>query len=713
MSLAACGGSGSSDPAKVTVLPANSVQFDLADQFVGICGTTSCAGAKKVLIAGAADAGLTLEGDTVKVGFTLDAWQVVNHCDINGCTQFWEIHPFPVCYAVSGSSLAPSTGCATGAPVAKGPTWNPNDTDPLSDQQNLARSLFGVANGRAVFTPGLGRSIGSDGLWWGDVTITPESYHEFWGFEANPLALPFSVVLGPASAGTSPVALLLPAQDATKVAARTFVNTTAGVTTTYWADRSDEVFAVSLSQHQVLGRRVRKAVTLPLTITVGLLEAPQATYSLVLTPSTISLSGFGGGGTVYNLSLMKTAPEPANSPAPLVPFAGLWAHTPDGRSLVACFNEPLDETQLSLDQFSVSDELQLLSAEPSVVAQCVNFRTSPQRRSSRYQLTAKHLHSRSGAVLAEAVLSFTPDDAAGSAVQRVSSFETKGLLPREGGGALASTGPVFGLIDPAGVTFHHLEQGVRKPAISGLAVTVEGDPSAGGVWANWAESASSGVLALQETSGVETVWRTADVPAAQLVNGGLLAVVGDGSVLVWGTGTPMVRFQKGSPPQVLTALASGGFRGIEPTTHEVLFEQGQRFARLQLPATISPVSYAKPAQSTDLRSTACDSQGTTYWCGAGTLWKLGDTSSANVASCRTMSGDGHGTCWVTAFPTTGTTQTLTRVTGTTLTPVSLPNPLKPGEFLYAPQFVGEVVLLNDQTLRLSRSEWAALPGVTP
>jgi hypothetical protein len=499
---------------------------------------------------------------------------------------------------------------------------------------------------------------------------------------------------------------LLPAPDGTPVTARTASNT---ADTVYWSDRSDTVLALNVTDTRVLGRRVRKPITSPQTSTVGVLEAGNQVFTLVLSPSSTTLSG-SSGGPVFELSLV-TSGALTESEAPLLPFTPIAVHTPNSVTLVVCFSEPLDDGALSVSQFESDGALTFSSVANDVVPQCARLVTSPQSREQRYHVTVKGVTSRSGSVLSEAVVSATPDDEArGSSISRVPDLGVprSNYLPTPAG-YLAANGPVFGALDLGGVVFHHLETGAPVTPVG--ASVARPDPSAGGVWVNYGTAAGIGVLQFDEPSGAVTTWTQADLPAVLLFNAGFVEPVGDGSVLLYPqTGTQLLRLRKGGAAEPLTQVSTTSYRGLERRAHQVLVQDptAMRLTLVTLPSTVAATTFAIPASSLSVAlGPACETQGVVYWCTGLELFRLGDVATPSLGRCRDLGADPSGDCW--AASDLGA---LTRVRGMTLTEVTLSNPFD-GGVLGHPEFVGDTVFLDERTLRMPAADWATLAGSVP
>jgi hypothetical protein len=703
-SLVACGAPSTSGDGR----PEGSAWLKFDDLFGTVCDANICPGATRVIVAGVSDVAMSRAGDATLVGLTLRSWWLHLDCsNTDGCISTWELKSTPACYSVSGTKVTASTGCPTAAPLLPASTvkpWVATEHDALAESHSVMRAFFGVENENPLPTLAAGR--GSATRWWGDLTVSPLLQHEYWGLGTFSGASTPMLAVFATDQATPTLQYLLPAPDGAPVMPRTSATASDAV---YWSDRSDTVLALDVTDTRLLGRRVRKAITTPQTSTVGVLEAGDQVFTLVLTPSTTTLSGSGAGPVVEVSLVTSTALQEAE--APVLPFSPISVHTPNTISLVICFSEPLDDGALSVAQFESDGALQLLSVANDVVPQCARLLTSPQSREQRYHLTVKGLTSRSGAVLKEALVSATPDDTAqGSPISLVPTLE--GVLPSSylptAGGYLAASGPVFGVVDHGGVTFHHFES---SPAPAPTLVTVRPDAAAGGVWVNFS-TGTTGVLTFDEPSGASTTWTQTDLPAALLVNSGFLEPVGDGSVLLFPkVGGGLVRLKKGATAEQLSLVDSVNFRGLERRSHDVLTQDAttHRLTRVTLPAAVGATSFAAPTSSSSLpRGPACETQGVLYWCTGVELFRLGDVATPSLGSCRDLSADPSGDCWATAA-----NGQLTRLRGATQTTVTLPNPLDAGVPLSHPEFVGDTVFLLDRQLRVSVTDWASLAGSVP
>ncbi len=708
LSLLSCGGPSTSSTEGLP--PAGSAWLKFDDLFHAACDPGLCPGATRVIVAGATDVAMSHSGDETLVGLTVQAWWLFVDCtDPAACVSTWKTKPLPACYSVKGTTVTPASGCPTAAPTLAASAvtpWLGSAMDPLSPSHSVMRAFFGVQNADPLMTVGSGR--GSATRWWGDLTVPSNSLDEYWGVSQEAFGgVPTPMLAVFDTSQASPVLeYLVPAPDARPFTARTAANVADPV---YWSDRSDTVLALNVTDTRVMARRVRKPITSPQTSTVGVLEAGDQVFTLVLSPSSTTLSG-ASGGPVYEASLV-TSGKLSESEAPLQPFAPIAVHTPNSVTMVICFSEPLDDGALSASQFSSDSALTFSSVANDVVPQCARLVTSPQSREQRYHVTVKGVTSRSGTVLSEAVVSATPDDEArGSPISRVPDLG----LPRSSylptpAGYLAANGPVFGALDLGGVVFHHLETGAPVMPVGNS--VLRADPAAGGLWVNYGTAAGVGVLQLDEPGGTVTTWTQADLPSVLLFNSGFAEPVGDGSVLLYPrTGAGLVRLRKGGLGEQLTQVTTASFRGLERRSHQVLVEDAiaHRLNLITLPATVGSTTFAIPSSSLSVANgPACETQGVVYWCTGLELFRLGDVATPSLGRCRDLTADPSGDCWATSD-----LGALTRVRGMALTPVTLSNPFD-GGVVGHPEFVGDTVFLDERTLRMPAADWATLAGSVP
>jgi hypothetical protein len=731
--------------AKPIPLPANSVQLEIVSASIvspvaqnGLFPYAQPADSqnKKIPIAGATKVAMKAVADTVTVGFTLQFWYVTSVV-ANPSISFWTIGEQPLCYEIKGKTVTQVTSaCALFTEPKVLPaisSWFDGMGNGLDNRHNYSRALFGIENENTMFrsdamapdgtliASGLNRTFGAFSVV--GVSANLKSLKEYWGldaafhdsifFEGVADEMPMNAVFAVDAAAKIELKYFIPAPDGQPFLARTM--STQGDPTVYWADRTDTVVALNVNEHNIAARRVRKPLTNPVTKTVGTLEAGDSVFTLVLSPTNITREQNGtlsvGTDTgVVNLSLV-TSPALKETELPLAPFAPLWAHTPNAVSLVVCFSENLDDAKLNIDQFSADNELKLLSVSNTVVPQCARLQTSAMSRQKRYRITVKNVTSRSGSVLKESILSATPDDSStGISFAKVptlmNSFEPSGYLPLPQGGYLAAKELVFGIIDAQGTTFKHLEIGpTTKPPVSGFDATSKADLAANGIWTSYAGTDAKIVLALVEPNGQKTVFDGTTNPEMN-ADQGVLAVVGDGSVLLRPkTGISLVRITKAGPSTRLpSAVTMQSFQGIEPISKHILFQEGGRFKRLQLPDVVMPNSYAGSPSNNNDKATACETQGVLYWCGNQVpLRRLGETQNVDIEpmndSCQQVVPDGAGNCWSTSVRLFSPVISVLKLRGTTATPVSFVNPLDSKVSLFLPEFIGDAVFFNSRVFR--------------
>jgi hypothetical protein len=700
---------------KITPLPANSVHLELTDLFTQLCtpgnNSLGCDQATRVLIADVKNVSLKQSGAVTQVNFMLGYWnKVLIPSPFGNPSTGWEVKYRATCYEINGTTATPGTQCGPNVAPGKINEISNWTLDALGGPANIARAVVGSP---AEFGFGIGRRI-NEKLFVSDVSATTNSFNEYFGAGINTETMNKVSMLGAFTLNqnqTPQLLYLIPAPDDQDTVVRT-MNNVGEESKLYWADRSDSVYTFVASENQIRGTRVRKSVTNPQTTTVGIVETPDAVKSLVLSASGTTLSGLGAG-PVYELSFLSTN-NLKETEAPLIPFGALWAHTPNVNSLVVCFNEPLDDAKLNVDQFSANNQLKLLGVTNSVVPQCARFYTSPMSRNLRYQITVKNVTSRSGAVVKENIVSATPDDTAqGISLVNTPTFSDMnplGFLPLANGTYFAAKGPIFGVLDAT--VFQHMETGTWAPPLPSLASVARADPSANGVWVNYSETATSSRFALYETNGTVTQFNGAG-------NLGDIIPLGDGSILTFDN----KRYKKGMvTPEVYMNL--GVFSGAVFPAKQQLYEDMGKFKLIQLPATAPIKTFIAPPNPTAqsrFRASACETQNVTYWCGSEGLFRLGETNTELVSPaghiCRNVSADNMNACWSYLIPATGIAPTMmpisNRIKGATVTPFTIVSPVDGKTLLTGPEFMGDAVFLNARTLRTDVATWNSLTGAIP
>lgn len=666
-----------------------------------LCGEQQlgCGQGSRPLLAGMTGAEFSADGKQLSLGARF--WKLNQVCDINGCVQVWGEVTKTLCYALEGATVVASTGCAL--PPALLPAnlrlVQAGPMDGLTFDHSQRRALLGLDNGDARLQLGQGVALGEHRLSELDVLLdSPGAWDlTFDGALANTRT--FTALT---TATGSRLELLLPPPDARSLADGLIPASTS----VFWANQADDVFALTLTEPLRLERRkVRSAITTPQTRTVAVRELDSETVSAVLSASSTTLSGVGGGD-VLELSVVRT-PKRTEPVEPLLPFGPFAAHAAGSQSVMVCFTQPLDDAALAAAQFSVSG-VESLGVFGSSVAQCVRLATSPLPRNATLVLTVDGVKARSGDVSRTTRLSVTaPDRAPVPGVMEVKVPKGRqGLLPLDAQTLLISSGPEVATVDVAGVVVSLL--GAGAPSAGGQ-VQARPDAAAAGLWVSYALPGGQFALQLQTLAGVR------DLSGADLVSGSPPFPAGDGSALVFGAAGNVVRVSA-SGREVLPRVPNADLADVLGAG-KVLVRSGARLQVLTLPDTLESASFAAPAGLPASLSPgqAFESGGETWCCASGRLWRLGDAESADVAPCSELTRDGRGVLWATEQ---GTAPKLRRVTGREVLEVTVTNPLAPdGGVLLAPRFHGAHTWFDppgaDRPLRVEDATWRALAGQTP
>jgi hypothetical protein len=334
------------------------------------------------------------------------------------------------------------------------------------------------------------------------------------------------------------------------------------------------------------------------------------------------------------------------------------------------------------------------------VPQCVSLATAPLPRNATLVLAVDGVKAKSGDVTKGTRSSVVaPDVATPAGVLRTSvPADTRGVLPLDDLNSLITGVTQFGRMDPAGAAIELLTNEPPLPA-GANATTVRTDPSVQGFWVAFVRVGSPPKISLRTTTAVT------ELGGDDVINGGLFAPAGDGTLLVQGADAMKVFRLSATSRDVLTAVTAQTFRGVYGVG-KVLVDQGARIGVLTLPNTVETQTFELPTGvSRDLFAQAFDSEGVTWWCASGALYRLADMGSAAVGSCSRMQRDARGVLWVTNVPS----QRLFRVQGMTVREVTATNPFDPTKRLLDPQFKGGAVWFDD-TLRIEEATWRQLAG---
>jgi hypothetical protein len=419
-------------------------------------------------------------------------------------------------------------------------------------------------------------------------------------------------------------------------------------------------------------------------------------FTLVVADSTKVITGLSAG-PVFEASLVRT-PKRADAARPLWPFAPFDVHATSSQSVMVCFTQPVDPSALLGSQFSLGG-VEVKSASATFVPQCVSLATAPLPRNATLVLAVDGVKAKSGDVTKGTRSSVVaPDVATPAGMLRTSvPADTRGVVPLDDLNSLVTGVTQFGRMDTAGAAIELLTN--EPPLPAGATATVRTDPSVQGFWVAFERVGSPPKISLRTATGVT------ELGGADVINGGLFSPAGDGTLLVQGADAMKVLRLSATSRDVLTAVTAQTFRGMYGVG-QVLVDQGARLGVLTLPNTLETQTFELPTGvSRDLFAQAFDSEGVTWWCASGALYRLADMGSAAVGLCSRMQRDARGVLWV----TNTSSQRLFRVQGMTVREVTATNPFDATKRLIDPQFKGGAVWFDD-TLRIDEATWRQLAG---
>lgn len=681
------------EPAKdaAVTIPTGAVQLRFPELDTELCGAdrAGCGGASRPYVANVRGVAFNAEG--TKVALQVDFFHLGLICDVLGCIQNWERVPKTVCYALEGANVSPTTDCPSPPSLAGMPSLQqsePADGYPLDHTQR--RAFFGVPNANATLTAGT-KGVTFGARWLGDLDVRLDSPNAWdLAFAADVQRSFVAVIREPR------VELVLPPVDGVKLANGLLVNDT-GV---YWASQADEVFALSLDDSlRLTGRRVRSSITRPQTKTVGLRELSGEVISVVLTPSANSVEGGVNTGDVFEVSLLRT-PKRDEAPRALVPFGPFTAHAPTATSVVTCFTQPLEAGTLAASQFSISGvEVKSAALVPGV-PQCARLSTGVIPRNATVAVSVEGLKALSGDVVKGASISLVAPDAV--VVPGVEPIEipagTKASYPLSDGTLLITQGAQLARVDVSGVAVESIAT-LSAANFNSLRV----DESVQGFWLMGSNAGAVPVVSLQTSSGA------VDLGRSDVVAGGVFEPVRDGTVLLNGAMGPNVMRLSATTREALPRVTNTNFRGVF-AAGKVLVEDQGALRVVTLPDSFEAQTFALPSGiGATTQGPAFTSDGVTWWCAGGNLYRLEVGASAQVMTCNELSADGDGALWVTSQ-----VQTLARVRGLTVREVTVLHPFSATpKKLLNPKFKGGAVWFENDTLRIDTAEWAVLAGVTP
>ncbi len=677
---------------KPSTIPTGATQLLFSDVTEPFCGAdaSGCGAAKRPLLS-AVD-GVAFSADGQRVAVAVSFWKSGLACDIFGCVSIWEQKPLQLCYAVDGAKVTPATDCPAVPSVVAAPDLGlTGPMDGLARDHSVRRAVLGLPNVDARLLTSGGVALGSK--WLGTVDAVLESPGA-WDLEfANGGTAPHGYT-GLVSGIPGSLELLLPTPDGVPFS-RGIIPAAEGL---FWANQADDVFAVTLDEAtlRLEARRVRGAITRPLTRTVGVRELGSEVISAVLTDSNSRVPGVAV--PVFELNLLRT-PKLNEGGRAFPPFAPFTAHAPSSESVVVCFTQPIATVDAS--QFSLSG-VEVKSASTTTIPQCVRLSTSALPRNATLSLQVKNVSARSGDSITASLSVIAPDVVpVPGAVQVPVPAGVKGVYPLSNDVLLVSTGPEAGLLDLSGVVFDSLA--TMGPPNSASALFVKPDDGVRGLWVSYQRGLGAGVLSLQTEAGFQ------ELGGVDVVSGGLMSPVGDGTLLVNGNPGPQVVRLSPTMRQSLPRVTGGNFRGVLDVG-KVLIEEGGRLQVLTLPDTLELPSFEKPLITTSGGlGRAFTSEGSVYWCANGRLYRLADAGTLDVAPCRELERDAQGVLWASDL----SPPSLLRVQGTTTRVVTVKHPYDATKTLFAPHFKGGSVWFDGDTLRLEPSTWRQLAGDAP
>lgn len=672
------------------MVPAGAVVFRFPELLTSLCMANdgSCGGASRPFVAGVRGASFSDDGATVAMN--VDFWFLERTCNIDGCTEFWKTRTRSVCYAVASGNVTPTTtNCPQVLEPTPGPQLalaDPRDGFPLNHTQR--RAIFGLPNTDASLRSIKGAVTGA--RWLGDLEVD----------QVSPNAWDLAFADGTAGRRTllalqngSALELVLPSPDGVPFSRGLMVNEQG----LFWASQADEVFALTLEDSlRLTAQPLRSAITQPQTHTVGVRVIGNEVFSLVTTISDNTI-GSGAQFPVLEVSLVR-GPKRTDAARPLLPFLPFVAHAPTPWSVVGCFTQPLETVTSS--QFSLGNgiEISAVSVVPGV-PQCVRLTTSMLPRNATLVLSVDGVTARSGDAVRGARTSVVAPDVTPVVGAQLVTLPagTRASMPLSSDSVLVTNGPDLARVDLAGIAVEPLAS-LPMPASAGF-FYARPDDVAHGLWVSYAEGTQAKVF-FEDATGAT------DLSGADVANGGgLFVAAGDGTVLVAGL-TTFLRLSK-SMRQPLPRVTPANFRGVLGAG-QVLIEDAGHLQVVTLPDTFAQ-TFALPAVAMGgVNVAAFETAGETYVCTNQQLYRLGASSSPQVAPCSELVRDPRGVLWVSDQQA----KKLTRIEGLTLTPIDAPKPYAPGQTLLAPHFTGGGVWFDGDSLRLEDATWRRLVGET-